>query len=65
MNAFPGDPRQRLLELVQAQLPRPKAAIGTCSACQSAVRAEDNHVRLRGEVYHSRCARYGGRGPSL
>ena len=33
-------------------------AIGNCFVCGGRVKAGDPHVRLRGEVFHSTCARY-------
>jgi hypothetical protein len=55
----------RMLELVQAQRTRGPNALGRCPTCGSAVRSAEPHLRLRGEVFHERCARYGGRAPSL
>lgn len=65
MSAASRNARQRLLELVQVQMLRSPATLGRCPACKSEVRPGDGHLRLRGEVYHTRCSRYGGRAPSL
>jgi len=55
----------RMLQLVQAQLARGTSSLGRCPTCGSVVRPAEGHVSLRGEVFHERCARYGGRAPSL
>jgi hypothetical protein len=51
------------MELRDSTLKRVAAAlrtgeIGHCFACGGKVRLGDPHVRLRGVVFHSACARY-------
>jgi hypothetical protein len=64
MNTDPLPSRQRILHLVRAQLAT-AASPRRCSTCGGKVRADEKYLRLRGGVHHERCARYGGRAPSL
>ena len=50
------DLRDTTLKRVAAALRA--GAIGNCFVCGGRVKVGEPHVRLRGEVFHSACARY-------